>query len=206
MKDRLKAMERKRPLYDLRKACLQGLKIKITTSNGIEITHVVRFFHGDGPQQDFEAGEHRQNFLNPGTPVLALTGTAEKKAEKTVIKKPIHLFGSPNRSNLRFSVNKVSTTDMLGELDWLVELIKKFGKDTPKTIVFCDTMYSIASVFNHLMICHLEKTPSTQTHQGNGLIVSLVYFIQFRIKNTKRGYFFRLKTMDSSVLPLLPLL
>lgn len=205
MKDRLKEMERKQPLYDLRKACLQGLKIKITTSNGIEITHVVRFFHGDGPQQDFEAGEHRQNFLNPGTPVLALTGTAEKKAEKTVIKKPIHLFVSPNRSNLRFSVNKVSTTDMLGELDWLVELIKKFGKDTPKTIVFCDTMYSIASVFNHLMMSLGENAfhPNTSRKRID-CFIGLFHSVSH--KDTKRGYFFRLKTMDSSVLPLLPLL
>ena len=88
---------------------------------------------------------------------MALTGTADEETEKTVIKElamkdPIHLFVSPNRSNLRFSVNKVSRTDMLRELDWLVELIKKNGKDTPKTIVFCDTMYSMASVFNYLMM------------------------------------------------------
>ena len=96
-------------------------------------------------------------FFILGTPVLALTGTADEETEKTVIKElamkdPIHLFVSPNRSNLRFSVNKVSRTDMLRELDWLVELIKKNGKDTPKTTVFCDTMYSMASVFNYLMM------------------------------------------------------
>lgn len=42
-----------------RKDCLQSLDIKITTSNGVEITDVVRFFHGDGPQQQFEAGEQK---------------------------------------------------------------------------------------------------------------------------------------------------
>ena len=42
-----------------RKACLQTLDIKITTSNGVEITDVMRFFHGDGPQQQFEAGEQK---------------------------------------------------------------------------------------------------------------------------------------------------
>ena len=42
-----------------RKACLQSMNIKITTSNGVEITDVMRFFHGDGPQQQFEAGEQK---------------------------------------------------------------------------------------------------------------------------------------------------
>lgn len=42
-----------------RKACLQSLDTKITTSNGVEITDIVRFFHGDGPEQEFEAGEQK---------------------------------------------------------------------------------------------------------------------------------------------------
>ena len=42
-----------------RKDCLQSLDIKITTANGVEITDIVRFFHGDGPKQKFEAGEQK---------------------------------------------------------------------------------------------------------------------------------------------------
>ena len=42
-----------------RKACLQSMNIKITTSNGVEITDVIRFFHGVGPEQQFEAGEQK---------------------------------------------------------------------------------------------------------------------------------------------------
>ena len=36
-----------------RKACLQSMNIKITTSNGVEITDIMHFFHGDGPEQQF---------------------------------------------------------------------------------------------------------------------------------------------------------
>ena len=40
-----------------RQAYLQNLDIKITTSNGAEITDIVHFFsHGDGPEQQFEPG------------------------------------------------------------------------------------------------------------------------------------------------------
>lgn len=42
-----------------RKACLQTLNATVTTLNGIQITDVMRFFHGDGPQQEFEAGEQK---------------------------------------------------------------------------------------------------------------------------------------------------
>ena len=35
------------------------MNIKITTSNGVEITDVMRFSHGDGPEQQLEAGEQK---------------------------------------------------------------------------------------------------------------------------------------------------
>ena len=89
--------------------------------------------------------------------MLALTGTADKDTEKTVIgellmKNPVKLFVSPNRVNLRLSVHKVPRSSMLKHLDWLVDMIRQHGKDTPKTIIFCDTLYSIASVRNYMMM------------------------------------------------------
>ena len=39
-----------------RQECLQGLSDTICTKDGIPIRDVVRFFHGDGPAQQFEAG------------------------------------------------------------------------------------------------------------------------------------------------------
>ncbi|XP_022803764.1 uncharacterized protein LOC111341076 [Stylophora pistillata] len=42
-----------------RKACLQGLKNNVVTSNGVQITDVTRRFHSDGPQQEFESGEQK---------------------------------------------------------------------------------------------------------------------------------------------------
>ena len=42
-----------------RKACLQTMDAKVTTSGGIQITDTMLFFHGDGPQQQYEAGEQK---------------------------------------------------------------------------------------------------------------------------------------------------
>ena len=93
-----------------------------------------------------------------GTPVLALTGTASQETENMIcstllLRDPIRLFVSPNRSNLRFNVSKVPMSQMLSQtLDWIVQLVKKEGIATLKTIIFCDTLYSVASVVNYLMM------------------------------------------------------
>lgn len=88
-----------------------------------------------------------------GIPLLALTGTADRETEKTVIKElamkdPVKLFVSPNRCNLRLSISKVGRLEMLKQLDWIVGMIKTNGKETSKTIVFCDTMYTALRVFS----------------------------------------------------------
>lgn len=49
-------------------------------------------------------------------------------------------------------VGVVPQIDMLKQLDWIVDLVKDCGKDSPKTIIFCDTLHAIASVMNYLMV------------------------------------------------------
>ena len=107
-----------------------------------------------------------------GIPLLALTGTADRETEKTVIKElamkdPVTLFVSPNRCNLRLSISKVGRLEMLKQLDWIVGMIKTNGKETSKTIVFCDTMYTALRVFSTTWWCHLEKKLSIQAHHGS---------------------------------------
>lgn len=61
------------------------------------------------------------------------------------------MYVSPNRENLRFSVKKVKKEQQLEELHWLIELIKQHAKDTPKTLIFCNTLNEIAQVTNYLL-------------------------------------------------------
>ena len=89
--------------------------------------------------------------------VGALTGTADPKTRET-IKNVLNLsenaeviYVSPNWLNLRFSVQKLKKEQQLKKLDGLVDLVKKEGIITPKTIVFCNAMDEIAIVLNHLM-------------------------------------------------------
>ena len=49
LKDQLKYVE-------CRKQCMLEMGAPISLANGVVVTDIVRFFHGDGPAQQFEAG------------------------------------------------------------------------------------------------------------------------------------------------------
>ena len=72
------------------------------------------------------------------TPALALTGTGRTKMtdhlKKSLSMKngTISIFVSPNREEIRLSVVKVK-------------------RETPKTIIFCNTMQDMASVLGYLL-------------------------------------------------------
>ena len=68
---------------------------------------------------------------------MALTGTADDTTQSTICSElslkanTCKLFISPNRPNIRISVNKVRKEGMESQLDWLVELtIQQFKKKT----------------------------------------------------------------------------
>lgn len=44
---------------DTRRECLDQLTHNLQTSKGVPVVDVMRFFHGDGPEQQFESGEQR---------------------------------------------------------------------------------------------------------------------------------------------------
>ena len=83
---------------------------------------------------------------SPGTPILALTGSADTKSQKTIISKlalnnPTKLFISPNRRNLRISMIKCKKSQIFDNLLWLIESVKKNG-----------TLNDIATLFNFLLL------------------------------------------------------
>ncbi|CAB4039129.1 ATP-dependent DNA helicase [Paramuricea clavata] len=92
-----------------------------------------------------------------GTPVLALTGTADKATMQAIVsslslKEQTDIHVSPNRQNIRMSVFKCSKISMLSHLNWLIELVRNNGLDTPKTLFFCNTMNDIATISNYILL------------------------------------------------------
>lgn len=60
-----------------------------------------------------------------GTPIAALTGTADKDTCSVIISQlamrhPLTIRISPNRPNLRFSVVHTKKEEIFGELTWLI--------------------------------------------------------------------------------------
>lgn len=112
-----------------------------------------------------------------GTPVGAITGTADTNTQQTIktvlcLNKPLTIYVSPNRPNLRFTVKKVKKAGYLKQLQWLVEMAKDLGSQTPKTIIFCTVMNDMASVVNYLVSQlgdALYATPDNRS-PGNAII------------------------------------
>ena len=94
----------------------------------------------------------------PGVPLLALTGTADDNTIKVITEslaiKADHrkLYISPNRENLRISVIHTTKQEILLQLDWIVKLVQSLGVETPKMIIFCNTLKDVAGVVNNLML------------------------------------------------------
>ncbi|CAB3985421.1 Hypothetical predicted protein [Paramuricea clavata] len=99
-----------------------------------------------------------RSLCKEGTPVLALTGTADNHTREVIMcdlvinSDVLEVFLSPNRTNLRINVIKTTKKDALSNLDWLVELCHRKQSETPKTILFCHTMKDVATVTNYLML------------------------------------------------------
>ncbi len=87
-----------------------------------------------------------------------MTGTADNHTRKVIMSglaiksDALEVFLSPNRTNLRISVIKTTKKDALSNLQWLVELCRIKQSETPKTILFCNTMKDVATVTNYIML------------------------------------------------------
>ena len=125
-----------------------------------------------------------------GTPVLALTGTADGMTQKTIceqllMKNPHIINISPNRKNLRFSVQKCSKSDMHKQLDWLVEMVKNTIDNStekiPKTIIFCNSLKDIATVLNYLLLkLGLYAYGTSKKNAAENLIIGIFHSMSWQ--------------------------
>ena len=66
---------------------MQSLREPVLTSSGVQIIDIMRFFHGDGSQQEFEAGEQKGG--NAGC--ASCSGDARKYKDLAVSLRRPHL-------------------------------------------------------------------------------------------------------------------
>ena len=103
-----------------------------------------------------------RSFL-PGIPLLALTASVQVNERSKLIKacgmiQPVIVDVSPNKENITFNCMAVlKEKEAVSHLRWIAEMVIKSGKDTPQTIVFCNTFNDISAVLSYLLLVLKEN-------------------------------------------------
>lgn len=114
-----------------------------------------------------------------GTPVLALTATADLES-RAIVKKQLNLDNattvtvSPNRTNIRLGLGRVSAHS-LDCLDWLVREVKEKGLTMSPVIIYCRTLKVVGRVFCHLKAELWEDAWVDQEHKVENLIIGMFH-------------------------------
>ena len=93
---------------------------------------------------------------SPGVPILALTGTADSKMAKTIKqqlalqKDCLSIVVSPERFNIRHAVINSTRLNYMKHFQWIVDMVIKNGLQTPKTIIFCNSLKDVALMVSFL--------------------------------------------------------
>ena len=126
-------------------------------------------------------GELR-SLTGPNVPVVALTATASLETRKMIMKdlcmtdSAYQLVVDPNKMNIKYWVVETGRgrDDICEDFDWLVDLIRRKGKDTPRMLVFFRKIDHISDVFEHLATslgeqAYVNFTPSGPNDDRNRL-------------------------------------
>ena len=130
-------------------------------------------------------------FVKLGTPLLALTGTADSKTQKTIVwtgnERSCPVIWDPNRPNIKFIVVKVKKPDLFKEMDWIIEMIRHREMETLKTIIFCPSLTAIVTLANCMMMKLEEQAfhPNISKKRENCLIG---IFTLLLTTNTRRQF------------------
>ena len=95
------------------------------------------------------------NFFNlPGTPILALTASADIKSRSRVSRllhmdNAVSIIASPNKTNIRLGLCKVPSHHM-NCLDWIVQHAKDKGSMMQPILIYCQSLKSVGRVFSYL--------------------------------------------------------
>ncbi|KAK0144333.1 putative ATP-dependent RNA helicase R290 [Merluccius polli] len=112
----------------------------------------------------------------PGTPVLALTASADLQS-RAMVKGQFHLDSattitvSPNQTNIRLGQRRVTTDS----LDWVVREVKEKGLNMSLLIKYCRSLKIVGRVFCHLKAELGEDAwvAGEQEHKGENLIIGM---------------------------------
>ena len=94
--------------------------------------------------------------ITEGIPFMALTATASTLTKRKIfglleMKCPYEVVASPDRSNISFVVQKMQNNySIVDHFECIVSDIRLKGKDTIRTIIYCQTIVQCSTVYNLL--------------------------------------------------------
>lgn len=116
-----------------------------------------------------------------GTPVLALTASADTKNRGRVTKllhmeTATQVTVSPNRTNIRLGLSRVPA-DNLNCMDWVVKEVKDKGLSMSPIIIYCRSLKSVGKVFCYLKAELGEDAwvDRDQDHKAENLLIRMFH-------------------------------
>jgi len=99
----------------------------------------------------------------PGIPLLALTATVQTDGRGKLIKacgmmQHVIVDVLPSKENIMFNViPMLIEKNAVTHLKWIADMVAVKGKETPQTIVFCNTFNVISSILSYLLLLWKDK-------------------------------------------------
>ncbi|XP_031168887.1 putative ATP-dependent DNA helicase Q1 [Sander lucioperca] len=120
-----------------------------------------------------------QSIAKEGTPVLALTASADTKNRRRVTKL-LHMENatevtvSSNRTNIRLGLTQVPSNDF-SCMDWVVKEVKDKALSLSPIIIYCKSLKSVGKVFNYLKAALGEDAwiDRDQDHKAENLMIGM---------------------------------
>ncbi|XP_078575413.1 ATP-dependent DNA helicase RecQ-like [Branchiostoma floridae x Branchiostoma japonicum] len=97
-----------------------------------------------------------RSLCSQGTPVLALTASADLKTRKDIVRllgmssETTYVEARLDRTNIRLSAVRVKSTDLTC-LDWVVSGLKTHGTSFDKVIIYCRSFPAVGAIYKHLV-------------------------------------------------------
>ena len=119
----------------------------------------------------------------PGIPLLDLTATVQISERTKLIKacgmvQPMIVDVSPNKENISFNfIPVVIEKEAVTCLKWIGDMVAAKGKETPQTIIFCNTFNDISTVLSYLLLILKERLSLKK------VIVKKNLFLEFIMQN-----------------------
>ena len=94
----------------------------------------------------------------PRISLLALTATVQNNGRAKLNKawamvQPVIVDVLPNKENITFNFMAIpNEKEAVSHLKWIADMVAEKGKESPQTIVFCNTFNDLSTILSYLLL------------------------------------------------------